>query len=205
MKTISDFQKQYGLMDFEFAGYEICRQKDFLFNHTGIIVGASIFTGEIGVIHSHPHSNGVDFVWIHEFANGEEVFYTNSVPNDRLECIKRAFSLLEQGHSYRPFDNCQHFSSYCLYGDAKSVAVENATDILFWGGLLTAAIGAATGNKTATKIGAIAAGTGVVGKIAQSVIQEKKKTEREVKFYIAMKVVQSRVEDNVFKFKTNFK
>lgn len=85
-----------------------------------------------------------------------------------------------------------------LRGEPQSKAVENLTDTLFWGGLITTAIGVATKNKTLTRIGGVAAGTGGIAKIAQQTIQEKKKTEREVKYYITMNVIKEEQNTEVY-------
>lgn len=185
------FQNKYGLIDCEDAGLEVGRKKDEFFTHTGIIAGASKFGNKKAIIQSHNYT-GVSLVWIDEFASNQIVYYTDNLPDNRFDSLKRGFSLLEMGYDYHLLDNCQHCSYYCITGKAKSKAVDNTTDFLFWAGLLGTAIGIATENKTLTKIGATSAGIGVVGKIIEYQLQQKKSFEREVKFIAAMNLAKEK-------------
>jgi hypothetical protein len=193
------YQKKYGLEDCDDAGHEVCRIKELVIDHTAIILGKNKFTGEKAVAHSHPETN-ISFAWPEEYARGRTVYYTDRAPDDRYKCLVRAFALLEAESVYNVLDNCQHFSTYCLTGEARSSAVDKTTDVLLWGGLLAALVGAATKSKGLMTAGLVSAATGSLGKFAEYQKQQGKTLEREVILTLAINSMEKKIASPKFNF-----
>jgi hypothetical protein len=167
-KLIREYQLRYNLKDCPEAGREIWRWKDEFVTHTGMPVGANIWTGEIMVVHNMI-GRGVILESISAFSAGKKWHFTGSPCGPKEIVLERAFE--EIGQSYNIFQNCQAFTAYCRTGIGKSKAVKNITYGLVAGGV-TAAL--TSKNKNVRAIGILAAVIGGFGILADIAEEQKR-------------------------------
>ena len=90
MKTLKYYRDLYNLDDCPEAGYEIGRNKDLLFTHTGLPVGKDRTTGELMVVDNHI-KRGVTLVTYSVYEDNKECGFTGREQDDRETVLLRAF------------------------------------------------------------------------------------------------------------------
>ncbi|GBF44576.1 hypothetical protein LPTSP2_38790 [Leptospira ellinghausenii] len=109
-------------------GWEISREKEFGFKHTGVVFGKDK-NGNILILHNHKDTD-IQVVTLSEFLGGEHYFQLRKPSLPMKLVFRRMEQALNIRKKYKLTDfNCQHFSSSIVDGIETSSAVNGMLTI----------------------------------------------------------------------------